>query len=395
MGTEQITWVIKLSKLCNMRCSYCYEWNELDDPTRMDPALLVKVYRAAADLHFARRRAGSCVITNLVLHGGEPLILPPAYLRTVFDCARHVFAAETLASREVHFSVQSNLLSISDEVVDLLQANRVDLGVSFDVIPGVRRTLGGASSEERVLFNMERLRARGVAMAAIAVLAKHTAPRVTDIYDFFAGRQLTMRVLPLFDGPSERPENDFAIDSESLVNALIRLFRHWIETGACIRVEPLGEWFANVLRKLLGVRRTPYDRRRDGDRVILVNTDGRAYRILDVYDPARALGDLNTLTYSELVTSRAYHASLDRDDVTMRTFCEGCAYSGTCNRWPVLASRQGGTFSGRCPSAYPVHRAMEEYLLASGYDAKTLRALLASDLEERGVLTSEARASIG
>jgi uncharacterized protein len=45
------TWVVKLSKLCNMRCSYCYEWNELGNPARMSPELWRQVLQAAVDYH--------------------------------------------------------------------------------------------------------------------------------------------------------------------------------------------------------------------------------------------------------------------------------------------------------------------------------------------------------
>ena len=26
---KMVNWVVKVSKLCNLRCRYCYEWNEL------------------------------------------------------------------------------------------------------------------------------------------------------------------------------------------------------------------------------------------------------------------------------------------------------------------------------------------------------------------------------
>ena len=42
----QTTWVIKASKLCNLRCRYCYEWDELGDPARLSLSDWAKIFRA-------------------------------------------------------------------------------------------------------------------------------------------------------------------------------------------------------------------------------------------------------------------------------------------------------------------------------------------------------------
>src|SRR5690242_13861051 len=80
------TWVIKLSKLCNMRCSYCYEWNELDNPARMSPELWRRTIRAAIEYNTRRIAAGQALEKTpvlIVMHGGEPLALPAAYLQQI------------------------------------------------------------------------------------------------------------------------------------------------------------------------------------------------------------------------------------------------------------------------------------------------------------------------
>src|SRR5262249_50400144 len=143
----------------------------------------------------------------------------------------------------------------------LLRENAIELGVSFDLVSGVRRSVTGRETETRVLHNIERLRGAGLAMGGLVVLAQHTLPRITEVYDFFAAKRMSVRVLPLFDGPTGRPEVDFAIGNDAIVDGLLVLFRHWLETGAVIKVEPLGEWLGNVLRKMLRVRGPLYNRR--------------------------------------------------------------------------------------------------------------------------------------
>jgi uncharacterized protein len=378
MSFEQITWVIKLSKLCNMRCSYCYEWDQLANRERMSAALVERLLVAAREVHLQRaaRAPVGPVVSTLVLHGGEPLVLPVEYLRDFFTCARRVFGAHALDSGAIRFGVQTNLLVYRDDVIDLLLANRVAIGVSFDFVPGVRLSLARQPTESTVARNIDRLRSRGATVGGLAVLARHTAPRITDVYDFFAARGMGLRVLPLFDGPDGRPAEDFAIGEESMVSALMKLFEHWIDTGSAVRVMPLAHWLENVLRYVVGVRAALYDRRERGDGIFIVDTDGRLYGVRDAYDPARALGDLREQAMVDILASARHAASVARDAQVLETVCGKCDFAGACDGSPATHT-MGGRSGDRCPVAAACHERIARYLRDAQCDRESLCALLA------------------
>ena len=105
MRVERITWVLKTSKFCNMRCSYCYEWNELSDRARMSAELLRRIFLAIRTNHDRRCAAAPPdvrTVSRIVLHGGEPLILPLAYLQQLFATAEEVLG-DRLTKRHVDF----------------------------------------------------------------------------------------------------------------------------------------------------------------------------------------------------------------------------------------------------------------------------------------------------
>lgn len=371
------TWVIKLSKFCNMRCSYCYEWNELSDRTRMSLDLWERLVRAMVENDAARatRYPGMHHRTLVVFHGGEPLALPQKYLEDVLTR----FGDITKGSKgRYKLAMQSNLLSVSDEKLALLRAWNVDLSVSFDMAPGVRLNVAGQPSEEKVAANIDRLRGMGIPLGAIAVLAKHTLPQVTRIYDFFAARNMPMRILPLFDGPSERDTSSFWVDHESLVGGLRTLFEHWIEDDCRIPIYPLVEYFEAALRHLGGVVRPVWSRTHYGDAVLLVNVDGKVYRVVDAYEQELALGDLGRQSIGELLGSEAYAASLSRDKVEFDGHCGECKYLGACNSSPIYGSRVSEGFSGHCPTAHACIGFMIEYLQKRGYGAEEIRSLAGS-----------------
>src|SRR5580692_2056319 len=147
--SRRINWIIKLSKLCNLRCGYCYEWNELGDPRRMGADLIERVVTAAEYLHRLRLQTTPTVRTTLIMHGGEPLVLPLDYLESFLEVARAHFVG---LNHEI--ALQSNLFKISDAQIALLKAYNVNVGVSYDVAPGVRLTVNGRESAHRVEDNI-------------------------------------------------------------------------------------------------------------------------------------------------------------------------------------------------------------------------------------------------
>lgn len=41
-----MSWTVKVSKLCNLRCRYCYEWEGLANPARISLAEWAKILTA-------------------------------------------------------------------------------------------------------------------------------------------------------------------------------------------------------------------------------------------------------------------------------------------------------------------------------------------------------------
>jgi sulfatase maturation enzyme AslB (radical SAM superfamily) len=81
-------------------------------------------------------------------------------------------------------ALQTNLFVLSDAAIEVLARHHVGFGVSFDVVRGVRLSVNGQPSEDRVLANLERLHRAEIECGAITVLARHTCPMICDIFDF-------------------------------------------------------------------------------------------------------------------------------------------------------------------------------------------------------------------
>ena len=81
--------VMKLSKLCNLRCNYCYEYEELDNKERMPLEGLDFFFRNLAI--YLKSQPVENRVVNFILHGGEALLLPHSYLRAFREIQKKIF----------------------------------------------------------------------------------------------------------------------------------------------------------------------------------------------------------------------------------------------------------------------------------------------------------------
>jgi uncharacterized protein len=374
--TKRMAWVVNPSKLCNLRCSYCYEWNELGNAAKMSPELLRSVFVAVRDYHLALEDRFTDVVSNISWLGGEPLILSLDYLEQIMALEEEVLG-DLMGRRAFYNVVQTNLYQLTDPVIAFLRRYNWKPGISLDVVPGVRLSVGGRETEKKVIANVKRLRDQGIQPDAIVVLAKHTTPHVVRIHDFFVKQGFSrVRFLPLFAGPPERPMDSVLATNEEIAEAMCQLFVHWVETGTQLEIEPLQEYLHNILRQMVGVRSGLYDRGDLGEGVLIVNTNGDLYQLLDAYDPELAMGNVGRDSIEEILKSEATQRTMLRDAAVRTSMCGPCKYAGTCNGTPALESPSKGDDNGRCAVTHRVYSFIENYLRHSGIDDAVLVGML-------------------
>ena len=122
------TVVLKVAAPCNLRCTYCYEYQAGDTswqrmPKRLDPAtarqLGVRIREYAADRDITR--------FQVTLHGGEPLLLGRDKLEAIVAALR-----EAALPVELRLGMQTNGVLIDKDIVSFVRENRVKVGVSLD-----------------------------------------------------------------------------------------------------------------------------------------------------------------------------------------------------------------------------------------------------------------------
>ncbi len=152
-----IEWEIKVTKLCNLRCSYCYEFAELGDKRRISLDGWRAILQSARwyQERMEKRYPDQKITTRFVWHGGEPSMLPVSYYEDVLALQREVLGAQNV-NTIYHNHVPTNLYSIPPQTLALWKREQFRVAVSFDVISGVRVNIAGKPTEERVRENIQQ-----------------------------------------------------------------------------------------------------------------------------------------------------------------------------------------------------------------------------------------------
>ncbi|MCA9657873.1 MAG: radical SAM protein [Myxococcales bacterium] len=357
-------WVVKLSKLCNLRCRYCYEYPHLGDATKMSLDQLGAFFRAVAGGF-----AGCGRKMSFVWHGGEPLLHKPDYFRAIFDLQRAILEPSGLAWSN---SLQTNLTVVNDALIELLREHIEHIGVSFDVLGGQRVDRRGEVADERVAGNMQRLREAGLSFGCITVLSRANVDHVASIYRFFEEIETSFRLLPIYRTGYDGQQDAHALAPEEIVGALCLAVDLWLESSSHIQVRPVEDYVDMVVRRLDGGAsyRRFYDKRA-AEIIYMVDTDGSLYSNADAYAPALRHGNVFRDSFAELRRSIGYRTALARAEARMAAACPGCRYHGACSGFPMAEATPeqrwlGADGSLRCAVVQPVLEHVERRLVEAG-----------------------------
>jgi uncharacterized protein len=319
-----IDFVIKISKFCNLRCTYCYEYTELGQRRRMQPHELRRFFVNVRD---SALRAGRNRI-HFIWHGGEPLLIPLGYYEQIGEIQREVIGDAI----DYANLLQTNLTVLTDRHIDFLKSKRFfnhAIGVSFDVYGDQRVDTRGKLRTDTVLANMQRLRDANVRFGAICVLARNTLPRIGEIYRFYDSLAIPVRILPFYKSATDDQVGMHALTFREITEAMKQLFDAWLVSESATHVTPLDEQMRYALAAISGQARGTYDVATD-EHVFLVDTDGDTYGVADTYSPDRRYGNLFVQDLDALLTSAPRARVMEAARARLQTYCSSCPYFGYC-----------------------------------------------------------------
>jgi len=324
MQVRNVEWVVKISKLCNLRCTYCYEFPFLGNPERMRLDDLARMFGHIADYYAEAPKR-----MDFVWHGGEPLLIEPEYYQQIVERQHAAFDPVRVPFTN---SVQTNLTTLNDKVMGLIQSGFFgNIGVSLDLFGDQRVNVAGKPSQSLVLQNMQRLIDAGISFGCITVLSQVTAPHIEAIYHFFEEIDTSFRLLPVYRTGYEHQQDALALTDREIVAAFKKVVDLWLASDRNIQVRPIEDYITNAVWKLDRVPpRSHYDKLQD-EVVYIVNTDGSLFSVADPPDMNLCHGNIFQSPLGDLKRSAGYLRAVQAAQDRMHATCSNCNYFGICS----------------------------------------------------------------
>jgi uncharacterized protein len=323
LANNAIDFVVKISKFCNLRCDYCYEFAELGDRRRMSLSQLRAFF---VNVRTAVREYGRDHI-DFIWHGGEPFLIPLDYYEQIGALQREVLEAGSYSN-----FVQTNLTVLTDRHIAFLRENRFfnkSIGVSFDVYGDQRVDTEGRLRTKSVLANMQRLRDEGIAFGAITVLARNTLPHVAAIHRFYESLGVSVRFLPFYKSASDAQVEQHSLDFDEITRSFKSVFDAWLVSERAPPVHPLEDYIRYALGAMQGQRQDAYQPSSD-EQVFLIGTHGDVYGVAETYTPGRCYGNVFHEDFGLSLASTARAQVMAESRERIARYCTSCPYFGHC-----------------------------------------------------------------
>jgi uncharacterized protein len=336
--------VLKINSRCDLACDYCYMYEMADQswreqPHRMSPALVERIAGRIAE----HARAHGLTAVELVLHGGEPLLVGPELIAHTVSSVRRAAGP----SINVRASVQTNGVRLGP-YLDLFDELDVQVGVSLDGDAAAhdrhRRHSNGNGSHAAVAAALGRLgsaRFRHLFSGLLCTIDVRNPPLVTYEALLEHGPPRIDFLLPHGNWTSPPPVRVPGSPATPYADWLIAVFDRWY--GAP-RQETEVRLFSEIIQLLLGGASASEAVGLSPVGMVVVETDGsieQSDMLKSAYDGVPATG---------------LHVSRDSFDDVLSL--------------PSIAARQIGelALSAECRSC-PVHRVCGGGLYAHRYRA--------------------------
>lgn len=218
---SQIFMVMKATRLCNLRCSYCNYWREGPNQV-MSLEMLEKATKEALSLPWVER-------VDFVWHGGETTLLPMSFFERAME-----LQAKYKGARVVANSIQTNATQLNEAWIDLFKKNGFTVGVSIDPPPErhdkYRVTKAGAGTWAATLAGLRRLERSGIEHGCLVVvnadLVSYGAEAFLACLDEHGITKVALlNVIPENAAPKAGAED--YLDWDRFVDFMIELYRVW------------------------------------------------------------------------------------------------------------------------------------------------------------------------
>ena len=345
--------IFAITNQCNQNCVYC---QAKAPSSNLNGVMSLETGRKAVE--FAMQSPSESL--TFELQGGEPLL----NYELIKEMIRHSKELNEKYKKQIEYTIVSNLVSLTDEILAFLIENNVSICTSLDGCEVVhnhnRKLRSGGGTYQIVKEAIKKIRAAGAQVGAIETTTRFSLQYPEAIIDEYVNTSINgifLRPLtPL--GFAKAYWDQLGYSAEEFIEFYRRAFFHILE------LNKNGTYFPELhatyfLRKILRGDADNYMELRSpcgaGVGQMSYYYNGNVYtcdegRMMgEAGDDTFLLGNVYKDTYDETVGRKTCKATCAASVIETLPNCCDCAYHPYCGVCPVVAYSSGGDIFPRGP----------------------------------------------
>jgi uncharacterized protein len=332
-------YVLKVHGRCDLACDHCYVFEHADQSFRTKPRALPAATADIAARRISEHAAARAISqVTVILHGGEPLLLGRARMRSLLDLLVARIAPVTRLDLRVH----SNGVLLDEQWCDLFSRYGVMVGISLDGDKAAndrhRRFADGRSSYEAVLHALTLLRGpdyRHLYAGILCTIDLRNDP--VTVYRALADQEPAALDFLLPHATWEQPPYRPAGQRAPYADWLMRVYRCWDDDGRTVPVRI----FRSLVSALAGGPSFTESLGTDPADLLVIDTDGaweQPDSMKTAFDGAPATG---MSVFAHGVDEVAAHPAVAARQSGVEALC------AVCQACPVVQTCGGGLYAHR------------------------------------------------
>ena len=226
--------LIKPTLECPRSCRHCYHLPEEKGPGTISFGTLEKVFRLASEEYQS---------VWFIWHGGEPLQMPFAFYRRVFDLQDKYFGKD---SHRVGNTIQTNGINVDRRFLRLCEERSINVGISYEGPFNADLRNMTAETEKSI----ELMQRQGSKFSVSCTLSAGTADKQREMYRYFRDRKIAPSFSPVVPKGCAASDPSLVPDAETYIKGCIEAFDDWLyDKDAEVPLLPYYLYILNALGK--------------------------------------------------------------------------------------------------------------------------------------------------
>lgn len=324
-------WVLKYTNACNLRCQYCYAYDQNEKNRKNLPNEFI--YRIPELIGETTEGNNLC----LCFHGGEPLIR----FNDIVECVTNL---RKKYGRRIDFNIQTNGTLMTHKIARFLKDENFSVGISVDGFDEetnrLRQYANHKSSINGTLKAINYCHELGIRPGVISVMTNNIHFRSTEILE-----KLSLMGIKDFhfnhffpSGRGEGKVKDFSISTEQLLKTRVNMLLYINDYNSNKdRDKHISERYtSNLIKRLVKSESLFYMCSQSpcgaGRRILTLNFDGNIYPCDDLGNtPLFKIDHINNITDLRKTLATSTAVSLCQSHcVENIPRCNECLYKRIC-----------------------------------------------------------------